>query len=684
KEEMNSKDPDVSPQPVKSEQDANDQTDTTEESVSDKIEGSEIDQESTEQSSVEQIPVEKPIADSKPDIASESTEVKDAAKEEREANQEDESVTGTVDDEHEDEEHEEEEHELLDIASMSKEELLKIMAEINEVEDTQLSKNKRKVADVRDAFAQILSNEKEKAFKDFIDGGGDEKDYVLEKDELEEKFFAAYKSFNKRRNALQKKEEKKREDNLHQKKELLDKMKDLIQNETNIQKAFSGFHSIQEQWRETGPVPGKFAKDIWLTYRHYVDSFYNLININRELRELDQKRNLEIKLKICEEAEDLLLESNINKATSALRVLQKKWRESGFVERSKSQEVWERFKSAVDKIYESRDAYREKMKSSFDDNAKAKELLIEQAKVYATFSADKHKDWQKKVEEIIELQKQWKKSGMVDKERSEKLWNAFRGHCDVFFNNKNDFYKDRKKDFNVNLQKKKDLCEQAESMVDSQDWRFATDEYKRLQAEWKKIGPVSEKYSNKIWHRFRTACDQFFKKKSEFYASREEGQEENYKKKIVLLEELEKLTFGDDVKENLNVLKDYQRKWSECGMVPIKKKAGLQTKYRKIIDKHFSSLKIDESEKRKIRFDHKLESIKNNADASGKIREQQKMISNKLRLLKSEVAVWENNIGFFANTKNAQSLKDEFDSKISKAKKEIAVLKEQLDMIKKS
>lgn len=575
------------------------------------------------------------------------------------------------------EEHEESEA-LENFSELSKDELVAAMEQV--ATDPDVINQKNKINPIKDAFNSLVDQEYKSKLALFIEEGGIEDDFKPVADPLEERFTSALKKFNKRKAEFLEQQEKQREENLKLKNQVLADLKNLIQNEENMQRAFEQFHDLQSRWRSIGPVPSQQVKDLWMTYKLFTDKFYELIKINRELQELDQKKNLEIKINLCERAEELLLESAVNKAINELHILQDKWRETGPVSREKRNEIWDRFKIASDKIFDRRKTFVEELKQKHAVNLALKTALCEKAEAISNTDYARHLEWQDKAKELLGIQTEWKGIGAADRKNNDEIWKRFRMACDAFFKKKNDYYQQVKKEYQNNLQLKTELCIQAEALKDNTDWKNTTKEIIRLQQEWKKIGPVGEKNSNKIWFRFREACDAYFKNKSDHYSSMESEQKENLGKKLAIIEEAENFTASDNNQDTLDHLKSLQRSWSEIGLVPFENKEEVQKRYKTAIDAIFKKVNITEIEKFKLRHPSQEENglkIPNEI-----VRKEQSSLKHKLHELTNEVQVWENNIGFFAKSKNAESLKKEFEDKISKAKAEISALKKQLDAIR--
>jgi len=573
--------------------------------------------------------------------------------------------------------HDEEEGELEeDYSTYSTEDLVILLEKY--VAELEVPRFKARIANIRNFLNTAFSTAAESAKARFIEEGGNKDDFAPAIDPVEERFHQAIRKFNKKRAEYNERIEKQRVENLEAKNEILQQLKDLIQNEENMNKAFERFHELQARWRSVGPVPSANVKDLQLTYKFLIDKFYDFIKINRELQDLDQRRNLEAKLHLCEQADELLMESSLNNAFRKLHQIQDKWRETGPVPRDKKNEIWDRFKATCDKLFERRKEYLDQASGQRAKNLEEKIKLCEAVEAIHTEEGWKHKDWQDTTAKIGEIQAAWKKIGPADKKVNDEIWNRFKGACDNFYKAKNDFYHKRKQEFAANMQMKTELCIQAEALQNSHDWKTTTAELIRLQQEWKKTGPVGEKHSEKIWKRFRTACDAFFNNKSAHFSTLDKEHDENLARKISLIEEIENFVPGDDTHESFDQLKAYQRRWSELGMVPINKKEEINNRYKSVIDGHFEKLKGVAGDRPRMRYQQKQENYRH-GEIPKKGDDERRHLMTKISELKNDVQIWENNIGFFAKSKNAEKLKSEFEEKINQAKAEISKLKSKLD-----
>lgn len=569
------------------------------------------------------------------------------------------------------EEQQEHVHETAEnFSNLSKEEMVKMAETFAEGDITEV---KSKVPALKDAFDALLETEKTAALSAHLEQGLAKEDFRFAYSKEDDRFQEALRKFNKRKAEYTAEQEKLREDNLKVKQDILTEMKNLIQNEDNMQRAFEQFHELQARWRNTGAVPQGKLQDLWLTYKLYTDKFYELLKINRELQELDYKRNLDAKITICERAEELVNEPSLNTAIQTLHFLQNKWRETGRVSHDKSAEIWERFKAAGDKVYDRRREYYNQLKQRYAENLESKNNLIVRLEELVKEEPVKANGWVERGKAIVELQNEWKKIGYADKKSNDEVWEKFRGICDTFFSKKNEFFTNLKREHADNLQAKNELCMQAEALVESSDWKKTTEELKRLQQEWKKTGSAGERHNQKVWERFRKACDAFFARKSEHYTSLESEYKENLEKKNALIEKAEQFVAGENGDETVEQLKELQREWSAIGMVPLEHKDTIYARFKAAIDKHFQALRQQNKER--------FTSQGRPAYRSGKPGNEKNDIKHRMNQLSSEINTWENNLGFFAKSKNADGVRKEFEEKINRAKEEIQRLKKQLDTI---
>lgn len=501
---------------------------------------------------------------------------------------------------------------------------------------------------------------------------------------LVKRFEDAFGIYKQKKQAYDQALDRQMQDNLKEKERILEELRLLIESEEELKKTYDIFKELQDKWRETGAVPQSAKASLWNNYHFLVEKFFDKVKINKELRDLDLKRNLESKTELCEKAEELLLETSINKSFQQLQKLHEAWKEVGPVPKDKKDEIWDRFKAATDSLNARRHEYYEGLREGQNKNYSAKVLLCEKAEEIAALKTVSPREWQQATDQINELFRVWKTIGFAPKKVNNEVWNRFRGALDTFFKHKKDFFQTYKDQQTENYNQKLNLCVQAEALKDSEDWKKTTDELISLQQQWKKIGPIPSKYSDKVWKRFRAACDEFFNRKAAYFSNIGEKQDDNLRLKQELIQKVKDYPFTGDNNENLQVLKDFQRQWMEIGHVPIKEKDKVQNEFRKVINEQFEKLHISKQAKTAMGYKNKIESIKSSPNADNIIYKERSVILQKINALQNDIKVWENNIGFFASSKKADILKQEFEQKIDKARSEISLLEQKLRILRDS
>lgn len=556
-----------------------------------------------------------------------------------------------------------------------------LLTKLNElVNNYDVETSKDAVEEIKTNFYKKYKAEVAEARKTYVDGGGNPEDFKFHDETSEETFKVIYNQFKEKKGELNEKQEEEKQLNLEEKYKIIEEIKELINKEESINKTFQEFRDLQQRWRDIGLVPQNQVKNLWEHYNHHVEKFYDYIKINKELRDLDLKKNLEQKIELCEKAEALLLEDSITRAFKTLQEYHHQWREIGPVPREQKDDIWERFKAATTQINKKHQEYFEGLKDQQYKNLDQKEALCERVEEILKESYDTPKEWEGKAQEVIEIQKLWRTIGFAPKKDNNRIYHRFKGACDEFFTHKRDFYKATKEGQKNNLQLKLDLCVQAEALKDSTEWKKTTEDFVNLQRRWKEIGPVPKKHSDALWKRFRTACDHFFIQKSEFFNTADSRQDDNLKLKLELIDKVKGFKKLDDDKESLQVLMDIQKEWTEIGHVPLAKKDEVQKDFREAINEQFEQLKIDNSEREKLNFQTKVESWVSNNSRNKLYAERNKLI-NKIRELENEISLYENNIGFFSKSSNSNALMKDVTRKIERAKERMESLKERLQLL---
>lgn len=561
-------------------------------------------------------------------------------------------------------------------AGKGKEELVALFARM--LEEQPVQSIRRDVEALKIAFYRIRRAEVEAARRRFVEEGGAEEDFAPSVDGAEIQLKEQFKEYRRRRDAFIANLEAEKEANLKVKQAIIEELKELVNSDETLNHTFNKFRELQQRWKDTGIVPQQHVKDLWETYNLHVENFYSFIKINKELRDLDLKKNYEQKVALCEQAEALVLEPSVVEAFHKLQKLHDEWRETGPVANEYKETLWERFKAASSRINKQHQEHFETLKGEQVKNLELKTGLCVATEELSSQPLTTRKEWNRASDRLLEIQKTWKTIGFAPKKDNNRIYERFRTACDRFFEAKRQFYAGMKTEMEHNLQLKIEICEAAESLMNSEEWKKATDELIALQARWKQIGAVSRRYSDAVWKRFRAACDKFFERKASHFASVDGEHEENLQKKLALLAEMA----GADVKAGgYEVIREFQRRWGEIGFVPIKQKDAIQKKYKAAVDELFNTLRGSERDRSMGRFREKVSSFKASGDR--RLRSERERLYNKVRQLEQEIGLLENNIGFFAKSKNAEALVADVRAKIERAREEMASTIEKVKLIDK-
>lgn len=532
------------------------------------------------------------------------------------------------------------------------------------------------------ATGMLFSTQEGKEGTEGTEGTEEESISVNPFAELERGFKELYNRYKVERTSFLHILERQKEENLAEKNKIIEELKELLEKQEDLQYTFPTFRELQNRWKAVGPIPPSYNKDLWENYQFLVEKFYDFVKINNELRDLDLKKNLEMKTELCEKAEGLMNEPNVVLSFRKLQKLHEEWREMGPVPKELREEIWERFKTATTNINKRQQDYFEGLKSEHKKNLELKIELCVKAEAIAD-NTDQDRDWNAHSKEMEGLQEEWKTIGFASKKENQKIYDRFRAACDKFYNGKREFYTNFKKIMQGNLDEKIALCEQAESLKESQDWKKTTDQLISLQKKWKEIGPVARKQSDVVWKRFRAACDFFFESKSKFFSSVEENYEDNLKRKNDIIQEINDYKKDSNTSEHIAAFRDFQNRWNEIGYVPLKDKETVQSAYRHAIDVKFSDIKSSDNETKLVRFRKHIKEVKTSPKGDRGIKFERDKLLQKFRSLEQDIALWENNMGFFAKSKNADNIISDMESKISKAKEEMIQLEEKIKLIDK-
>lgn len=517
----------------------------------------------------------------------------------------------------------------------------------------------KKVEAIKAAFYKKLQKEKENALLKAEEVLEDAANPFLA---IEEGFKEVYAQYKKERAQYNEKMEQERKHNLELKKQVIEDLKALIEKQEDVNATFPMFREIQDRWRAIGPVPAGDVADINKTYFLYVEQFYDLVKINRELRDEDFRRNLEVKQQFCEKAEALAQEKDVVNAFRELQKLHEQWKEYGPVAKEYREEIWNRFKAATAVVNRSYQAYYVELKAKQEENLAAKTVLCEKAEAIAATEASGSNDWNKLSHEIELLQQEWRKIGFASRKENQKIYDRFKAACDAFFVKKRAFYTEYKDNLKANLQKKIALCEAAEALKTSTEWKKTAQQLQELQRQWKEIGAVPYRNSDEVWKRFRAACDEFFAERDK-NAKPENDFYRNLKTKRAIIKEISEYS-SQGAQKDSEALKDFQTRWNETGFVPFKEKDKVNAEYKEAIKAKFGVSALSEGRQ-------------NRKPA----RSEKELLIDKFNRLQQDIATYENNIGFFAAGKGAESMISAMRKKIETAKDELAALAERIRKI---
>ena len=564
-----------------------------------------------------------------------------------------------------------------DYTNCTREELVAAMKELLGLD---VQKIKNRVTSIRNRFNELNREVQNAAYEKFLADGGNKDDYQYENDAVAEEMHRLHDQYRAMRQKYMEELEEQKKSNLEAKQALIEEMRQLIDSEEEqVRTSMDKFNNIQERWKAIGEVPREQMNDLWQNYHFQIEQFFNKLKINRELRALDQKRNLEEKIKLCENAEELIMEPSVTKAFKGLQDLRARWKEVGPVPAEQNEEIWQRFCNAANQIDERRKEYYDQRKEEMDNNLLAKQALIDKATELTEKRPESTKEWNDTTAALDELLKVWKTIGPVPREVNEEIWAKFKGMIDKHYSEKKEYFGAIRDEQEINYQKKVDLCLKAEAIAKREDWKKATEELLELQKEWKAIGATSRKVSEKIWQRFRKSCDEFFAKKGEFFAERRTSESENLAAKEAILSELKAHQFGDDREENLSAIKDFQRRWAEIGFVPMADKDRLHKEFRGEIDRIFEQLKISAREAEETAYRERIKNV--GGDARKFVNNEKAELQEKIEKLRSDLNLWENNLGFLASSKQADLLKQEFEKKMQGARQQIALMQAKLRIL---
>lgn len=563
----------------------------------------------------------------------------------------------------------------VDYSSLDKQQLVE---QLEKLMAMPVESVKERVAQIKGAFFALRKEEISKEKATFVENGNNEEAFVAQEDEVELKIKELLAEFKEKRAEFNAEQEAIKQANLDKKNKIIEEIKSISQDTDNINRQFPHVQQLQQEFKAIGEVPSTSTTEVWKDYQAAIENFYDLLKINKELRDYDFKKNLEIKQQLCEQAEALDEETDVIAAFKTLQALHDKWRETGPVAKEIREQLWARFKAASAVINKKHQAFFEERKANEKENADAKTALCEQIEKIDTEPLKTYAAWDEATKQIIALQEEWKKLGFASRKVNTALYNRFRKSCDEFFAQKATFFKSMKEELAANLAKKTELCEKAEALKDSTDWKETSDALIALQKEWKTIGPVVKRHSDAVWKRFITACDYFFEQKKKNTSSQRSVEHENLKAKKELIAQINAiLDTDDDSQEAPQKIRDLMAKWQAIGHVPFKEKDKIYAAYKEAIDKAFEKFDMKAIRMRLSNFENSM-----SQSGSDKVYHERERLVRAFEQKCNELKTYENNMGFFnATSKSGNSIVKEMERKIANLKDEIALLEQKIKII---
>ena len=553
-----------------------------------------------------------------------------------------------------------------------------VIARLKEIDKDACSADKQEIDQLKQSFYKSYKADQEAARKAFVEGGGKPEDFVSPGAALEEEFKQVMGSIKEKRSVMLAAQEQEKEENLKKKLDILEKMKQLTDSNEDTNKIYNEFKQLQQEWNETGQVPAGRQNELFRNYQLYSEKFYDMVKLNNEFREYDFKKNLEMKTHLCEAAEKLAEEPDVVSAFHQLQKLHQEFRSIGPVAKELREGLWARFKAASTAVNRRHQQHFEELKEKEQNNLDQKTVICEivESMEYDTFTT--FKDWEDKTQEVLALQAKWKTIGYAPQKMNVKIFERFRAACDEFFRRKAAFFKQIKENMAKNLEKKKELCEKAEALKDSTDWKETAEILTRLQKEWKAVGPVAKKHSDAVWKRFIGACDYFFEQKNKAASSQRSAEVENLARKDEIIKQLAALDASGTTDEaTAEKTRELVKEWNETGFVPFKEKDRVYKEYRSLVDRLFDKLNLSAVEK-------KLSSFKSNLGGNSEnslYRDREKLVRT-YEGLKGDIQTYENNLGFLnSSSKKGNTLVGEITRKIERLKADLELVSKKIAAI---
>ena len=557
-----------------------------------------------------------------------------------------------------------------------------ILAKLKELTEHVEEASKADIDSLKQAFYRLHNAEAEAAREQFVQNGGNAEDFVMN-DPCEETFKSLMSVIKEKRSELNAELEKQKEMNLQVKLSIIEELKDLVESPEDANKNYTEFKKLQQQWNEVTLVPANKVNELWKNYQLYVEKFYDLLKLNNEFREYDFKKNLEIKLRLCEAAEKLAEEPDVVSAFHQWQKLNEEFRDTGPVAKEQRDEIWARFRAASTAVHKRHQQHFEALKERERNNLDQKTVICEIVEAIDCSGLTTPMQWEEKAQEVIALQAKWKTIGYAPQKMNVQIYERFHKACDEFFRKRNEFFKAMKENMNVNLEKKRALCEKAEALKDSTDWKATAEELTKLQKEWKTIGPVNKRHSNEVWKRFITACDYFFEQRNQAQSAQRGQEQENLEKKKTIIGQLAAIDENADTEEATQKVRELMKEWNNIGHVPLKEKDKIYKQYHQVVDKLFERFNISASNKKLSSFKSSISMLQEGGNPQ-LYREREKLVRI-CENMKSELQTYENNLGFLnASSKKGNSLLNELNRKVEKLKADIELMKEKIKVLDES
>ncbi len=539
----------------------------------------------------------------------------------------------------------------------------------------------KKIQNIRPFFDSLLKAEYQDQLHTFLEEGHEAELFVFVDDGSKQKFYEAFKLAQEDRAEERKRIENEKLKNLEKKQAIINRIKDLTESDETVD-SLNEIKILQNEWKTIRVIPKPNVQELYDRYHFYLDKFYDNLAINRELKELDRQKNLGIKIDLCNKVDAIKNETSLKKAFIMLAKYQEEFKNTGPVPKEFSEEIWTRFKAIIDDIYKQRKDQFDEIQSKREENLKLKEVLVEKARLISNYIPQKGSEWKTNFDELNKLMSEWKVIGQVPKTQNEAIWHNFRDQFAIFSKNRNEQYKKINSERKTNISLREDICKRADELKDHEDLNFATKEFIKLQEEWKTSGFIPESVAKTLWKRFRKSCDDFFSRKQTLFEGRKLEEGENLTKKQDILTQMEVLLVEENAENALNALKDIQLRWNEIGYVPLKNKKTISDTYHEQLDKLYKKFRKNKDGYKKAHLNEHYTQIANQPGGDKKLGDDERRLKEKIKGLKTEIETWENNIEFFAKSKNAEKFRKDIEDKIAKVNGQIESMTKELVVLR--